>query len=91
LPRLLVYQIGAKIRKQMTTRGWTTPDIEEVLSHPARTVRTQDRRYLPDGTRMDDPGTAYLRQDGHYVVRNDRTGDIVQISNRRDPFWKSPF
>jgi filamentous hemagglutinin len=91
LPALPTYQIGAKIRKQMATRGWTLTDIEEALSRPARTVRTRDRRYLPDGARMDDPGTVYFRQDGHYVVRNDRTGDIVQISNRHDPAWKSPF
>jgi filamentous hemagglutinin len=75
----------------MAKRGWTIADIEDVLSRPVRIVQTRDTRYLPDGTRMDDPSTAYLRQDGHYVVRNDRTGDIIQISNRRDPSWKSPF
>ena len=83
-----MYQIGAKIRKQMITRGWTLADIEEVLSHSARTIPTRDTRYLPDGARTDDPATAYVRQDGHYVVRNDRTGilfrsatDMIQLGS----------
>ena len=88
---LPTYHIGAKIRKQMATRGWTLTEIEEVLSHPTRTIATRDTRYLLDGARMDDPATAYVRQDGHYVVRNDRTSDIIQVSNRRDPAWKAPF
>ncbi len=91
MPSLPMYQIGTKIREQMITRGWTLADIEEVLSRSARTIATQDTRYLPDGARMDDPATAYVRQDSHYVVRNDRTGDIIQISNRHDTTWKSPF
>ena len=88
---LPTHQVGRKIQKQMAKRGWTTADIEDTLRNPARTVCTRDMRYLPNGTSMNDPATAYLRQDGHYVVRNDRTGDIVQISNRNDPTWETPF
>ncbi|MEZ0601684.1 colicin E5-related ribonuclease [Paraburkholderia sp. IW21] len=43
------------------------------------------------GARHDDPATAFMREDGHYVVRNDIDGTIVQISKRNDPNWKSPF
>jgi hypothetical protein len=25
-----------------------------------------------------------------YVIRNDNTGDIVEMSNRNDPLWKAP-
>jgi filamentous hemagglutinin len=39
---------------------------------------------------MDDPATAYINADGSYVIKNDRSGDIVQISNRKGR-WKSPF
>ena len=39
---------------------------------------------------MDDPATAYYSRRGGYVVRNDRTGDIVQISDRTDPNWIGP-
>lgn len=42
----------------------------------------------PDGTKNDDPATMYFDKDGNYVVRNDRTGDIVQVSNKNDPTWK---
>ena len=85
------YKIGPKIQKQMAKRGWTIADIEDTLRNAAKTVPTRDTRHLPDDTRLDDPATAYIRQDGHYVIRNDLTGDIVQISNRNDPGWKSPF
>ncbi|QNT75857.1 colicin E5-related ribonuclease [Dehalogenimonas etheniformans] len=31
--------------------------------------------------------TAYFDKDGSYVVRKDKTGDIIQISNKNDPNW----
>jgi filamentous hemagglutinin len=40
---------------------------------------------------MNDPATAYINLDSSYVVQNDRTGEIVQISNKNDPDWQSPF
>ncbi len=36
---------------------------------------------------LDDPATAYYASDGSYVVRNDKTGEITQISNKNDPNW----
>jgi RHS repeat-associated protein len=41
--------------------------------------------------RMNDPATAYYSREGGYVVRNDRTGDIVQVSDRNDPDWVAPW
>jgi uncharacterized protein len=32
----------------------------------------------------------YYRNDGHYVVCNDLTGDIVQVSDTHDPNWIDP-
>ncbi|WP_408981024.1 colicin E5-related ribonuclease [Pseudomonas sp. B21-017] len=32
-----------------------------------------------------------LAKDGSYVVRNDRTGAIVQVSNKKDPNWVAPW
>lgn len=43
------------------------------------------------GQKRNDLATAYIRTDGSYVVRNDITEDIVQISDRNDPDWQSPF
>ena len=91
LPERLAINIGIKIRQQMATRGWTMASIEQTIRHPTRTVRTMDTRHVPGDSRMNDPATAYINLDGSYVVRNDSTGDIVQISHRHDPNWHSPF
>lgn len=40
---------------------------------------------------MSKAATAYINKDGSYVVRNNKTGDIVQISNRNNPNWKAPW
>jgi colicin-like ribonuclease protein len=83
--------IEAKIARQMLKRGWTRRDIEQTLVHPHRIVETTDIRWRADGSRRHDPAKAYIREDGHYVVRNEVDGTIVQISNRHRWNWKSPF
>lgn len=83
--------IGKKVSGQMGGRGWTRDLIDDTLRSPSRTVVTRDTRWTSAGTRMDDPATAYVRTDRTYVVRNDITGDIVQISNRNDPNWVAPW
>jgi hypothetical protein len=80
-----------KIIRQMEKRGWDKDSINSTISNPYRTVKTKDTRWKPDGTRRDELATAYIREDGHYVVRNDRDGSIVQISNRNKVDWISPF
>ena len=83
--------IEAKIARQMLTRGWTRRDIEQTLAHPYRIVETADMRWRADGSRRHDPAKAYIREDGHYVIRNEVDSTIVQISNRHRLNWKSPF
>lgn len=63
------------------------------VRNPHRTLPTQDTRYLSDGSgrRRNDPATAYINADGSYVIRNDVTGDIVQVSDRNKPNWKAPW
>lgn len=82
-----------KILDTMKERGWTKADIESTIANPYRTAPARDIRNNNDGgaTRRNDPATAYIREDGHYVVRNDIDGTIVQISKRSDANWKSPF
>jgi RHS repeat-associated protein len=87
----LEFGLGTKIKKQMASRGWTKESIDDLLNSPSRTITTRDTRWRPDGTRLDDPATAFINREGAYVVRNDLSGDIVQISNRLDPNWKSPW
>jgi Colicin E5 ribonuclease domain len=83
--------IEAKIARQMLKRGWTRRDIEQTLAHPYRIVETTDMRWRADGSRRHDPAKAYIREEGHYVVRNEVDGTIVQISNRHRLNWRSPF
>ena len=81
-----------KIGKQITKRGWSEESIQETLDKPEKMIETRDRRWLPGANEpLDDPATAYLSADGSYVVRNDRTGAIVQISDRNDKNWKNPW
>lgn len=84
-------KIDDKIYFQMNKRGWTSSEIYNAINNPSRTVRWRDTRAIRGGNRLDDPATAYYSRNGGYVVRNDTTGDIVQISNRNDPNWIAPW
>ncbi len=75
--------IEPKIAHQMGKRGWTTDSLESVIANPSKTVVTKDTRFDPvSGTRLNDPATGYVAKDGSYVVRNDQTGAIVQVSDK---------
>ena len=91
----VTYKFDSKIKKQLDKRGWSKDSVQDTITNPYQTKPTRDirRSTLPDGSeiRMDDSATAYINKDGSYVVRNDRTGGIVQISNRNNPNWKSSF
>ncbi|WP_425628488.1 colicin E5-related ribonuclease [Vibrio neptunius] len=84
-------QFEKKIEKQMGKRGWDKDSVNSTIESPHKTVSTRDTRWNSDGTRRDEPATAYIREDGHYVVRNDNDGTIVQISNLNKADWRSPF
>jgi protein-disulfide isomerase len=72
--------ITRKIQRQLVTRGWTVEEIDDVLSQPFAMRPALNRA-------TGNAGTAYFRSDGHYVVRDNATADIIQISNRNDPNW----
>lgn len=80
-----------KIQKQLKRRGWTRVHILKLIADPHRTVETKDRRHVSPGKQLDAPATAYVDAGGNYVVRNNETGDVVQVSNRHDPDWQAPF
>ncbi len=82
---------GAKIEGQIAKRGWTKRLVQSAIDDPVRTVATRNTRYLPGGRRLDDPATAYYSRRGGYFVRDDRTGDIAQISDRMNPAWKATW
>jgi len=85
--------LNEHISKALTKRGWTQGLINQTLGGDyVKTVPgLRDTRHLKTGGQLNDPATAYVRSDGSYIIVNDKTGDIVQISNRNDPFWKAPW
>lgn len=80
LGRKVAGNIGSKIAGQMGRRGWSESSIDDVLNNPFTTRGATNRA---TGNRA----TAYYLRDGSYVVRDDVTGDVVQISDRFDPDW----
>lgn len=74
--------IDKKIKDQMQARGWDEGSVQETIKNPHKTAQAIDR------TSNNEPATAYFNKEGHHVVRNDKTGRVVQVSNKNDPNWK---
>lgn len=63
-----------KIVKQMANRGWTQGEVERV-------VATGEQTTVVDRTAGSTPATQYLdRASGKFVVINNATGNVVQVS-----------
>jgi hypothetical protein len=84
-------RISRKVGGQAWKRGWTYDLIRNAIEYPLRTMATRDMRHLPGGGRVNEPATIYYSRRGGYVVRNDRTGDIVQVSDRTNKDWKASW
>ena len=80
--RTLTTNVPSSGRKfnQLTSRGWDQSSIDDVVNNPAHTSAASNRA-------TGNPATAYFDKEGNYVVRDDVTGDLVQLSNRNDPDW----
>ncbi|MGC3939532.1 colicin E5-related ribonuclease [Roseobacter sp. EG26] len=65
---------------QLTSRGWDQSYIDTVVNSPVHTSTATNRA-------TGNPATAYFDNSGNYVVRDNVTGDLVQMSNRNDPNW----
>lgn len=74
------FAYGQKIERQMTSRGWDDDLLDRALSDPVHTSAATNKA---TGGRA----TAYYVKDGSYVVRDDTTKSIIQVSNRHDPGW----
>ncbi len=83
-------RFAPKILSQLSGRGWTKEMVKAAMESPLKTVAVRDTRYLAEGIRNNEAATAYYSRAGGYVVRNDRTGDIVQVSKRSDEGWIGP-
>jgi hypothetical protein len=72
--------IDDKIGGQLGERGWTEQEVRDAVSGE------------PSGTSVDntegrdDPASVYGTEGAHVVV-NDRTGRVVQVSDRNNPGW----
>jgi hypothetical protein len=75
--------IGEKIAGQMGSRGWTEKTIGETIANPAEIHQVWD---FTTGSKQ--PGTAYVRSDGSYVVLSDSTRTVVQVSDATNLNWK---
>ncbi|MGE0267467.1 MAG: colicin E5-related ribonuclease [Candidatus Omnitrophota bacterium] len=73
-------QFSKKITKQISERGWTKESIHSTILNP-----TQRKTAINKAT--GNKATAFFSKDGSYVVKDDVTGDIIQISDKTDPFW----
>jgi hypothetical protein len=74
-----IIDIPSKIINQMDGRGWTLDSIDETL--------TSDITRAATNKATGGSATAYFNSDGSYVVVDDATGQIIQISDRNDPNW----
>jgi filamentous hemagglutinin len=74
-------EIDAKIAAQLAQRGWEEHEVRDLANTS------------PGGTSVDntagknDPATVYGSPPNNYIVVNDVTGQVVQVSNRRNPAW----
>ena len=68
---------------QAARRGWLIDDVQDVMRNPA--LKRTDPNIINRAT--GNPVTYYYRSDGYYVVVDDVTGEIVQVSNTLDQNW----
>jgi RHS repeat-associated protein len=71
--------ITPKIKNDITNRGWTTESIHNLVNHPYTTRNATNKA-------TNNAATAYFNKDGTYVVRDNVTMTIIQISDRTRPW-----
>lgn len=74
------FGFGSKIIQQMNRRGWDGSSIDDTISNPHATSPAINKT-------TGGGSTAYFNKDGSYVVRDNASNNIIQISNRNDPNW----
>lgn len=73
---------------QVTDRGWTKEEINELAKgEPSgKTVDQRGPSKTDDGQGRNDTASVYGTKEQHVVV-NDRTKEVVQVTNKNDPNW----
>ena len=80
--------IDDKIRRQMEERGWSEEEMR-LLANSDATGASIDRRRpnkTSDGLGRNDTASVF-GNDTTYIVVNDRTNEVVQISDKNDTNW----
>jgi RHS repeat-associated protein len=72
--------IDQKIFNQMDSRGWNSNSIQSTVDDPYATSSALNKA-------TGENATAYYNADGSYVVRDNSTGQIIQISNKNNSNW----
>lgn len=78
-----------KIKDQMNGRGWTEQDVKDTVAKGPKGKsfdKRSPKKTPPDHLGHNDTATVYGKQ-SEYVVVNDRTGEVVQVSDKTDPQW----
>lgn len=75
--------VDEKIKKQLGERGWSEQDLKDAVNGPPAGTTTDNRSpsKTADGQGRNDPATVYGSKEG-YVVVNDRTREVVQVSDK---------
>ncbi|AIA70831.1 colicin [Pectobacterium atrosepticum SCRI1043] len=82
-------KLDDKIREQLGNRGWTEQDVRDTVSKGAKGSaedKCSPKKTPPDFLGRNDPASVY-GEFGKYIVVNDRTGEVVQFSDKSDPEW----
>ena len=66
----------------MGKRLWSKSDIEYAIRNPYKKWKSVDNFDWKN-----DPATAFFISDNQYVVVNNITWDVVQVSDKNDLWW----
>jgi hypothetical protein len=75
-----VQSLGNKTESYVAKRGWTWDSMNEVVGNSYTTREALNKAY-------DNAATAYYNQVGDYVVLDNVTGELVQLSKFGDTGW----
>lgn len=69
-----------KVNNQMKKRGWSEESVKDVVDHPHSTRKSVNKA-------TGNGATVFYDKDGSYVIIDDKTKEIVQISDKFDKNW----
>ena len=77
-------EIPDKIGDQAKGRGWTEEEIRDTIGKGATGTSSDSTGGKVENP---DPASVFGNEEG-YIVVNNETNEVVQVSDRNDPNWK---